>query len=94
MELETLKDLYIHELKDVHSAEKQLTKAQPKMARAASNEQLAKGVTFFSFANATLLSAFLELKKRTVTRGRLCFLQSIRSLSYYEIRVQSDCGRL
>ncbi len=43
MELETLKDLYIHELKDLHSAEKQLTRALPKMAKAASNEQLAKG---------------------------------------------------
>ena len=43
MQLETLKDLYIHELKDLHSAEKQLTKALPKMAKAATNEQLAKG---------------------------------------------------
>src|SRR5437773_9359797 len=43
MELETLKDLYIHELKDLHSAEKQLTKALPKMAKAASNEKLAEG---------------------------------------------------
>jgi ferritin-like metal-binding protein YciE len=39
MELETLKDLYIHELKDLHNAEKQLTKALPKMAKAASNDQ-------------------------------------------------------
>ena len=43
MELETLKDLYIHELKDLYSAEKQLTKALPKMAKAASNERLADG---------------------------------------------------
>ena len=43
MELETLKDLYIHELKDLHSAEKQLTKALPKMAKAATNESLADG---------------------------------------------------
>lgn len=43
MELQTLKDLYIHELKDLHSAEKQLIKALPKMARAASNEKLASG---------------------------------------------------
>jgi ferritin-like metal-binding protein YciE len=43
MELETLRDLYIHELKDLHSAEKQLTKALPKMAKAATNEQLAAG---------------------------------------------------
>lgn len=40
MKLENLKDLYIHELKDLHSAEKQLTKALPKMAKAASNEEL------------------------------------------------------
>ena len=43
MELETLKDLYIHELKDLYSAEKQIIKALPKMARAASNDQLAAG---------------------------------------------------
>lgn len=40
MELETLKDLYIHGLKDLYSAEKQLIRALPKMAKAASNEQL------------------------------------------------------
>jgi ferritin-like metal-binding protein YciE len=43
MELETLKDLYIHELKDLYSAEKQLTKALPKMAKAATDQQLAAG---------------------------------------------------
>jgi ferritin-like metal-binding protein YciE len=43
MELETLRDLYIHELKDLHSAETQLTKALPKMAKAATNEDLAAG---------------------------------------------------
>lgn len=40
MELETLKDLYVHELKDLYSAENQLIKALPKMARAAKNRQL------------------------------------------------------
>ena len=43
MELNTLKDLYIHELKDLYSAEKQLVKAIPKMAKAASNKELAAG---------------------------------------------------
>jgi ferritin-like metal-binding protein YciE len=43
MELHTLKELYIHELKDLYSAEKQIIKALPKMAKAASNEQLAAG---------------------------------------------------
>lgn len=43
MELETLQDLYIHELKDLYSAEKQLLRALPKMAKAAKNEQLKAG---------------------------------------------------
>lgn len=43
MKLNTLKDLYIHELKDLYSAEKQLIKALPKMAKAASNQKLAEG---------------------------------------------------
>jgi ferritin-like metal-binding protein YciE len=41
MKLESLKDLYIHELKDLHSAEKQITKALPKMAEAAGSDELA-----------------------------------------------------
>jgi ferritin-like metal-binding protein YciE len=40
MHLETLKDLFEHELADVHSAETQLVAALPKMAQAASNEEL------------------------------------------------------
>ncbi len=43
MKLETLKDLYIHELKDLYSAEKQIIKALPKLVRAATNKQLAAG---------------------------------------------------
>jgi ferritin-like metal-binding protein YciE len=43
MELETLKDLYIHELKDLYSAEKQIIKALPKMVKAAANKELAAG---------------------------------------------------
>src|ERR1700720_4884352 len=43
MELDTLKDLYIHELKDLFSAEQQLVKALPKMAKEASNKELAAG---------------------------------------------------
>ncbi|PYJ08662.1 MAG: ferritin-like domain-containing protein [Verrucomicrobia bacterium] len=43
MELQTLKDLYIHELKDLYSAENQLIKALPKMAKASKNRQLASG---------------------------------------------------
>ena len=41
MELETLRDLYVHELKDLYSAERQMAKAMPKMVKAATNKQLA-----------------------------------------------------
>ena len=40
MRLETLRDLYVEQLKDLHSAETQLVDALPKMAKAASDTQL------------------------------------------------------
>lgn len=40
MSLNTLNDVYTHQLKDMYSAEKQLTEALPKMAKAASNSEL------------------------------------------------------
>jgi ferritin-like metal-binding protein YciE len=43
MHLDTLKDLYIHELKDLHSVEKQLIAALPKMAKTAKSDKLGSG---------------------------------------------------
>ncbi|MGA8659684.1 MAG: ferritin-like domain-containing protein [Chthoniobacterales bacterium] len=43
MKLATLQDLYVRELKDLYSAEKQLIGALPRMARAAHNPELAAG---------------------------------------------------
>ncbi|EDY19052.1 protein of unknown function DUF892 [Chthoniobacter flavus Ellin428] len=43
MKLKTIEDLFHHELKDLYSAENQLVKALPKMAKAASNEELKAG---------------------------------------------------
>ena len=40
MKLNTLKQLYIEELRDLHSAENQLLKALPKMAKGVSSEEL------------------------------------------------------
>lgn len=40
MKLNNLKDLLIHELKDIYSAEHQITKALPKMIKAVSSEKL------------------------------------------------------
>jgi len=38
--VKTLEDLFIHELSDIYSAEKQITRALPKMARAATDKNL------------------------------------------------------
>jgi ferritin-like metal-binding protein YciE len=40
MKMKTLHDLLVHELKDLYSAEKQITKALPKMIKAATSEDL------------------------------------------------------
>lgn len=40
MKLESLKNLFVDELKDLYNAESQLIKALPKMAKAASSEEL------------------------------------------------------
>lgn len=45
MSLNTLHDLLVHELKDLLSAEKQLVKAMPKMAKAASSDELRSALT-------------------------------------------------
>ncbi len=74
MELNTLKDLYIHELKDLYSAEKQIIKALPKMAKAASNEQLSAGFKQHleeTKVQATRLEQLLESHGQT-TRGPKC----------------------
>ena len=41
MPIKTMEELFIHELSDTYSAEKQMSKALPKLAKAADNEQLA-----------------------------------------------------
>lgn len=40
MAVKTIEDLFIHELSDIYSAEKQLTRALPRLARAASAPEL------------------------------------------------------
>ncbi|TLD72527.1 ferritin-like domain-containing protein [Phragmitibacter flavus] len=43
MKIETMNDAFVHELKDLLSAERQLIKALPKMAKASHNEKLVAG---------------------------------------------------
>ncbi|WP_220814336.1 YciE/YciF ferroxidase family protein [Pseudomonas paralcaligenes] len=42
MARKTIEDLFIHELSDIYSAEKQITRALPKMARASTNPLLSQ----------------------------------------------------
>jgi ferritin-like metal-binding protein YciE len=42
MAMETMQDLYLHELKDIYNAEKQILQALPKMAKAANHASLRK----------------------------------------------------
>ena len=43
MKVENLKDLYVSQIEDIYYAEKQITKALPKMAKKATNQKLADG---------------------------------------------------
>jgi ferritin-like metal-binding protein YciE len=74
MRLETLKDLYIHELKDLYSADQQLVKALPKMAKAANNKELAAGFQEHleqTKGHARRLEKILSSHKET-SRGPKC----------------------
>src|SRR5271163_2421289 len=74
MELQTLKDLYIHELKDLFSAEQQIVNALPKMVKAASNKELVAGFQENleqTKQHAQRLEQILTSHKQT-TRGPKC----------------------
>lgn len=45
MSVKTLEDLFIHELSDIYSAEKQMSKALPRLARASENPELQAAFT-------------------------------------------------
>ena len=74
MKLNTLKDLYFHELKDLYSAEKQIIKALPKMVKAATNDKLASGFREHleqTKGHAERLEKILSRNNQT-TRGPKC----------------------
>ena len=74
MELESLRDLYIHELKDLYSAEKQLTKALPQMAKSATNRQLASTFTQHTEQTKRQIKRLEDILKKQgeSTRGPTC----------------------
>ena len=74
MKLETLEQYYLEELRDLYDAEKQLTKALPRMAKAASHQQLKSALQQHA-AQTERQAGRLEkiLKKHGVNgKGRKC----------------------
>src|ERR1700738_4701357 len=74
MELENLQDLYIHELKDLYSAERQIIQALPKMIKAASSDKRRAGFQEHlkqTEEHAKRLEKILSNHGQT-TRGKKC----------------------
>jgi ferritin-like metal-binding protein YciE len=74
MELENLQDLYIHELRDLYSAESQIIQALPKMIKAASSDKLRAGFQEHlkqTEEHAKRLEKILSSHEQT-TRGKKC----------------------
>ena len=74
MSIESLDDLFLHELKDLYDAEKQLLKALPKMAKAASSEQLTAAFTEHrdqTESQVARLERIFELLEKPA-RGKKC----------------------
>jgi len=72
MTVKTLEDLFLHALSDMYSAEKQLTKALPKLAKASSHPDLADAFTTHleetegQVARIEQVAELLELKLKRI----------------------------
>jgi ferritin-like metal-binding protein YciE len=73
-ELSTVKDLLESEIKDLYSAEKQLTKAIPKMAKGSNNEELASAFEAHLKETEGQVTRLEEVAKLldTVPTGKKC----------------------
>ena len=74
MKVQNLHDLLVHELKDLYAAEKQLTRALPKMAKAASSVELKDAFTKHLAETEEHVSRLEELFESlgVSTRGAKC----------------------
>ena len=74
MEKETLHDMYVDELKDLYSAEKQILKALPRMIKAASHRELKKAFTIHAKQTATQVKRLERICKElgVTPKGKKC----------------------
>jgi len=71
MKFSSLHDLYIEQLKDLHSAETQLTKALPIMAKAANTPELQSAFTAHLKETKEQLVRLIRLLKSRENRSRV-----------------------
>ena len=69
-EYQTLRDLFVEQIRDVYDAEKQLVKALPKLAKAATSEELADALRNHLEETQTHV-ARLEEVFMSVTKGEV-----------------------
>jgi ferritin-like metal-binding protein YciE len=74
MELNTLKDLYVEQLRDLYDAEKQILKALPKMAKQASHRELQRAFTQHERVTERQVKRLERIFKElgTTPRGKKC----------------------
>ena len=74
MEIESQPDLFVHDLRDIYNAEKQILKALPKMIKAATNEELGEALEEHRLVTeeqvARLDTIFGSLKESSRTRKK------------------------
>ena len=92
MELDSLKDLYIDEIKDLYSAERQLVKALPKMARAAKDTQLQQAFRTHLKETAEHAARLEQICKDlgVSARGKKCVAEGVvvREARYQRMEVE------
>jgi ferritin-like metal-binding protein YciE len=74
VELETLKDLYIEELRDLYSAETQILKAMPKMIKSSSHAELQRAFTLHQKQTERQVQRLERIFKdlKTSPKGKKC----------------------
>jgi ferritin-like metal-binding protein YciE len=74
MSLDSLEKLFIEELKDIYNAEKQLTRALPRMAKAAESDQLREAFTLHTKETEGQIQRLERVFKEVgqAVRGKKC----------------------
>jgi ferritin-like metal-binding protein YciE len=95
MKLQTLKDLYVHELKALYSAEQQILDALPKMVKATSSAQLATALETHleqTRQQANRLEKILESHDQTTRGPRYRGMEGVLAEGSERLEAEGDQG--